>query len=60
LTVNTTDVKGVFAGRDHEVLVSAVHAAGVMVAVAPAGKPLTVNVTAPGKVVPDVGVRVRL
>jgi len=59
-TNSATVVIGVFAGRDHEVLVSAVHVDGERVAVAPVGKPLTDNVTAPGKVVPEVGEHLRL
>ena len=48
------------AGKDHELLVSCVHVAGVIVAIAPAGIPLTVKVTAVGKLVPEVGVMLRL
>jgi hypothetical protein len=43
------------AGKDHEVPVSGVHDDGTMIAVAPGGIPLTVNVTGVGKIVPAVG-----
>jgi hypothetical protein len=49
---------GVFAGNDHEVLVSCFHDAGVMTALAPTGIPVTVNVTGVGKMVPAVGATV--
>jgi hypothetical protein len=50
---------GVFAGNDHEVLVSCFQDEGVMTAVAPTGMPVTVNVTGVGKIVPAVGATVR-
>jgi hypothetical protein len=50
-------VSGVFAGRihDHGLLDDKAHAAGVMLAVVVVGRPLTVNVTATGKVAPPSG-----
>ena len=46
-----------FAGNVHELLVSCAHVVGVMTAVAPAGKPVTVNKTGVGKMVPALGTR---
>jgi hypothetical protein len=54
--VKTTLPIGVLEGSDHEVLLNCVQAALLSDAVAPDGKPLTLNTVASGSCVPAVGV----